>query len=104
MRMEEFLFYKMGRQRNRSESLHDLLIAAKSGLKKTRIMYGASLSWALMEKQLKFAEAAGLIEEVEIPPSYSRKKPTRGWKTTKKGLKYAQNVYDNSKLLEEAKD
>ncbi len=100
----EFLFYKLGRRRDKSESLHDLLVTAKDGLMRTRIMYGANLSWDPMVKLFNFAKAAGLIEEVEISPSYWRKKPFRGWKTTKKGLEYAKNVYDNFELFKEAEE
>ena len=65
--MDEFLFYKVGGRRNRTESLHDLLVVAKNGLKKTRIMHEANLTWYLMIELLKFAEAAELVEEVEVP-------------------------------------
>ena len=102
MTVNEFLFWKADKKRrDKSESLHDVLIAAKDGLNKTRIMYAACLSYKPMLKLLKSAKAARLIEEVEVPPSYWRKKSIRGWKTTEKGLKYAQGVYDNAKLLEE---
>lgn len=103
MTMDEFLFYKTGGRRDRDESLHDLLITAKNGLKKTRILYGANLTWSTMIELLKFAKAEGLIEEVEVPryEQYGIKKPAFVWRTTEKGLKYAQNIYDNSLLLEE---
>jgi len=101
--MEEFLFHKAVRRRERKESLHDLLVTAKNGLKKTRILHGANLTWSTMIELLKSAESTGLIEEVEVPryEQYGIKKPATVWKTTEKGLKYAKNIYDNSKLLEE---
>ena len=98
--MEEFKFYKTGWKRNRTEMMHDLLITAKHGDTPTRLMYGTRLAWKPMHEMLRAAEAAGLIEKAMIPPSYSRKTPSKGWKTTVKGLKYAKSVYDNHKLLE----
>ena len=64
--MDEFLFYKVGRRRSRTESLHDLLVVAKNELKRTKIMHEANLSWRSMTELLKFAEDAGLIEEVAV--------------------------------------
>jgi len=102
--MDEFFFYKTGVTRSRDESLHDLLITAKDGLKRTRIMYGANLSWNPMLKMLKLAEAAGLIEEVEEPRygRYGKRSPAAVWRTTEKGLRHAKIIYDNFKLLQEA--
>ena len=104
--MDEFLFYKVGRRRSRTESLHDLLVVAKNELKRTKIMHEANLSWRSMTELLKFAEDAGLIEEVAVLQyeRYGRKKPAIVWKTTEKGLKYAKNIYDNSKRLQEAEN
>lgn len=97
--MNEFLFHQTGKRRNRNERLYDLLITARNGLIKTRIMYGANLSWETTVKLIKSAEAAGLIEEFEAPHGrrYWKNKPTMIWKTTKKGLKYAESVHDESK-------
>lgn len=105
--MNEFLYYKIVRLRDRNEALHDLLVTAKKGMKKTRVMYGANLSWNLMKKLLLFAEAEGLIKEVEAPKGqryYRKDKPTMIWKTTERGLEYARDVYDGSKQLEEIDD
>jgi len=94
--MDEFLFYKVGRRRSRAECLHDLLVVAKDGLKKTRIASEATLNWYQMIELLTFTE--GLIKEVEEPPYKlyrSIRSPAVVWKTTEKGLKYAKNIYDN---------
>jgi len=96
--MNKFLFYKVGGRRSRTESLHDLLVVAKDGLKKTRITYEATLDWYQMVELLKFAKAEGLIEEVEVPQYElygSKRSPAVIWKTTEKGLSYAKNIYDN---------
>ncbi|GAH13619.1 unnamed protein product, partial [marine sediment metagenome] len=91
-KMDEFLFYKKTRRRDRTEILHDILIVAKKGMLKTRIMYGVNLSWNVMDELLRFAKKAELIEEVEDPKHHWRKKPTMVWKTTDIGLKYAQDI------------
>ncbi len=103
--MDKFLFYKVGGRRSRTESLHDLLVVAKDGLKRTRIASEAILTWYIMIDLLKFAKAEGLIEEVEVPHyelNWSKPSPAMVWKTTEKGLKYAKNIYDNP-AREEAK-
>ena len=46
--MDKFIFYKVGGQMTRTESLHDLLVVAKNGLKKTKITSEAILTWYLM--------------------------------------------------------
>jgi len=101
MTFGEFLFHVTKRRRDKAESLHDILVAAREGLKKTKLMYATNLSWAPMFKLLKLAEARGLIEEVEAPPHqrHWKKGPTLVWKTTPKGLEYAKTVYDNYKMF-----
>ena len=102
MTIEEFLFHKVSGRRSRTECLHDILIVAKGGLKRTVIMEAARLSWIPMNKLLNVAEAAGLIEAVEVVRRGLRGRTgAAGWKTTDKGLKYAKGVYDNWKLLQE---
>ncbi len=102
--MDEFIFYKVGGRRNRTEILHDIFVVAKDGLKKTRIASEATLNWYQMVELLTFAEAEGLIKEVEVPPYElyrSIRSPDVVWKTTEKGLKYAKNIYYNrARILE----
>lgn len=100
--MEEFLFDDLRGRRNRTERLHDMLVVAKKGLKRTRILSGANLSWAPMMDLFKEAQEAGLIEEIPAPSGrrwYRKGQPDTVWKTTEKGLKYVRSVYDASKLL-----
>jgi len=98
--MNEFFFYNTSERRNKTEIMHDMLITAKDGIKRTPLMSRTNMCWKLMHELLKVAQDAGLIEEVEIQPAYWRMKPTRGWKTTEKGLQYARTMYENYKLLE----
>lgn len=99
----KFLFRNNVRLREKTQSMHDFLVVARLGLKKTKIMYAANLSWTSMEKLIVEAEASELIEEIEAPrhQQYWTGKPTMVWKTTQKGLKYAKVIYDNWKQLKE---
>jgi len=51
----------MGKYRDRLGIIADILHAAGSGAKKTRIMGGANLSYRLMEKYLKSTVQAGFL-------------------------------------------
>lgn len=51
----------MVRYRNRLEIIADILNAVGSGAKKTKIMYVANLSYALLEKYLGETVEAGLV-------------------------------------------
>ncbi len=94
-----FFFHRLDRKRDRTERIHDVLIAAKDGEIPSKIMYASSISWAPLQKILKVTEDAKLIVKVDIGDSSWKKRSTLGWKTTEKGLKYARGVYDNSRLL-----
>lgn len=91
--MNDFLFCNTSRRRNRTEMLHDILVVARNGLCKTRIMSGANISYTPVMKLLGYAQGEGFLEEVEILPSYFRKKHI-GFKTTEKGLEFAKDVFD----------
>lgn len=102
MTKDEFLFDMLGRRRDKTEQIHDLLVVAKEGLMKTRLMRYANLNWEPMRKMLVEASAAGLIEEVEMPQyeRYGMKNLAIVWKTTEKGLKYVKALHDAFKILQ----
>jgi len=64
---------------------------------KTRIMYGASLSFSQLGDYLSFLLDANLLRTVE-----TTKKPI--YKTTKKGLRYLQGYLKIGELLKKEKE
>jgi len=51
------------KKRNRLEIAADMLEAAKNGARKTRIMYGANLSYELLESYLPTLIEEGLLQD-----------------------------------------
>jgi len=101
--MDEFLFYEQGRRRDQDQIMHDILTVAKKGRKKSKIMVSSNIAWKILQKMFSTAIRAELIEEVEKPGFKRRwnRKPILVWKSTEKGLKYAQIIYDSYKPKEE---
>ena len=93
--MSEVLpFSETRKRRNSTESLHDLLIAAKNGNKtKTRLMNMGFFSWIRVDELLKVAEGSGLIMRTG-----------KVWKTTEKGLEHAKAIYDLSRRLSQLQE
>jgi len=52
----------LGKNRDRLTIVAAILEAANSGLTKTRIMYGANLSFSMLEKYLQVVAKAGFLE------------------------------------------
>lgn len=75
----------MKNRRSKLEIYLDILNVIKEGnTKPTRIMYGANLSWKLLQGVLGSLVSQGLIDEVDL--SRSRDKRTnRVYQVTKKG-------------------
>jgi len=88
---KDFLCGPHGR-RGRSSIIADILDVAKRGAIKTRIMYGASLSFAQLNEYLSFLLDMNLLEVVESPNRTL-------YKTTKKGLRYLQGYMEIEELL-----
>jgi len=80
-------------RRGRLSIIADMLDVARRGAIKTRIMYGASLSFVQLNEYLSFLLDANLLETVE-----NAKKPI--YKTTNKGLRYLQSYMEIGELLE----
>jgi len=85
------------RRRSKLEIYLDVLGVIKSGTKKpTRIMYGANLSWKLLQQILKSMVAQDLIAEIDA--SNSRDKRTNTYyELTQKGenvIKYFSHAQD----------
>jgi len=84
-------------RRGRLSIIADILDVAKRGVIKTRIMYGASLSFSQLGDYLSFLLDVNLLRVVENPsrPLY---------KTTKKGLRYLQCYMEIGELLKKEEE
>jgi predicted transcriptional regulator len=83
-------------RRSRLSIIADVLDVARGGVPKTKIMYGASLSFAQLKEYLPFLLDANLLEAVENPKK-------RSYKTTNKGLQYLQCYMEIGELLKKEK-
>jgi predicted transcriptional regulator len=79
-------------RRGRLSIIADILDVAKRGALKTRIMYGASMSFAQLNEYLSFLLDANLLKVVDNPNKSL-------YKTTKKGLQYLQSYMEIGELL-----
>jgi predicted transcriptional regulator len=84
-------------RRGRLSIIADILDVAKRGAVKTRIMYGASLSFAQLKEYLSFLLDANLLKVVDNPNRSL-------YKTTNKGLQYLQCYMEIGELLKEEKE
>jgi len=84
------------RRRGRLSIIAEVLDVARRGAIKTRIMYGASLSFAQLSEYLSFLLDANLLEVVE-----TAKKTI--YKTTSKGLLYLQSYMEIEEMLKKEK-
>ena len=75
----------MRNRRSKLEIYLDVLKVIKEGTKKpTRIMYGANLSWKLLQGILGSMVSQGLIEEIDASNSRD-KRTTKVYEVTSKG-------------------
>jgi len=79
-------------RRGRLSIIANILDVAKTGAIKTRIMYGASLSFSQLGDYLSLLLDANLLKTVE-----TANKPI--YRTTKKGLQYLQCYMEIGELL-----
>ncbi len=79
-------------RRGRLSIIADILDVAKRGALKTRIMYGASLSFSQLSDYLPFLLDSNLLKVVDNPNKSL-------YKTTNKGLKYLQYYMEIGELL-----
>jgi predicted transcriptional regulator len=85
------------RRRSRLSIIAEVLDLARRGAIKTRIMYGASLSFVQLEDYLSFLLDVNLLKAVE-----TAKKTI--YKTTNKGLRYLQSYMEIEELLKKEKE
>jgi len=94
-------FLAMGGRRNRIQMMHDLLVCAKNGTKKSNIMAPTQIGYKSLMHLLKVAKQSELIEECEIEGKkrFYRGKPIMVWQTTDKGLEWARRVWEDYALV-----
>lgn len=84
------------KNRNRIEIGASILQVASEGARKTRIMYGANLSYRQLKRYLQLLTTRGLL---------AGNGPNAGYKTTHRGITYLRQYtdYETSKTLSERK-
>lgn len=90
----------MKNRRSKLELYLDVLSVIKSGtIKPTRIMYGANLSWKLLQGILNSLVTQDLIEETDLSASRD-KRTNRVYNVTKKGDIVIRYFDQAKKLIE----
>ena len=84
-------------RRGRLSIIADVLDVARGGVLKTKIMYGASLSFSQLGDYLFFLLDVNLLRVVENPNKSL-------YKTTKKGLRYLQCYMEIGELLKKEEE
>ena len=75
--------HRTKKNRGKVEIIGAVMLLAADGIKKTRIMYGANLSYEQLGAYLELLKNAGLIEEVEDPEGTIYRTTARGRQFTK---------------------
>jgi predicted transcriptional regulator len=81
---------KAMKYRTRSEIIAQVLRTANSGATKTRIMYGAYLSYAQLKEYLEFLESKALI---------MREQGTELYRLTAKGLEFLEKFEEMNDII-----
>ena len=74
----------MNNRRSNIEVIADMLRLGEAG--KTEIMYSANMSWAQLQKYLKFLLQLGLIDKVTVG------NPVVTYRVTRKGLRLLKSI------------
>ena len=87
---------KMDRRRSNIEVIADILRLGEAG--KTEIMYSANMSFAQLQKYLKFMLELNLIDKVTVG------NPMVTYRVTKKGLRLLRSIDNILEILELRKE
>ncbi len=82
----------MNSRRSNIEVIADMLRLGEAG--KTEIMYSANMSWAQLQKYLKFMLQLGLIDKVTVG------NPVVTYRITRKGLRLLKSIDSVLETLE----
>ncbi len=84
---------KINQRRSNIEIIADMLKVGENGAGKTRIMYGANLSYSQIQKYLGFLVSEGFIDKMEVG------NPAVTYKVTDSGLKLLNTINSIVEML-----
>jgi predicted transcriptional regulator len=84
---------KVNQRRSNIEIIADMLKVGENGAGKTKIMYGANLSYSQIQKYLGFLMSEGFIDKIEVG------NPSVTYKVTDSGLKLLDTINSIIKML-----
>ena len=84
---------KVNQRRSNIEIIADMLKIGENGVGKTRIMYGANLSYSQIQKYLGFLVGQGFIDKMEVG------NPAVTYKVTENGLKLLNSINSIREML-----
>ena len=84
---------KVNQRRSNIEIIADMLKVGENGAGKTRIMYGANLSYSQIQKYLGFLVSQGFIDKIEVG------NPAVTYKVTDSGLKLLDTINSIIEML-----
>jgi len=84
---------KVNQRRSNIEIIADMLKVGENGAGKTRIMYGANLSYSQIQKYLGFLVSQGFIDKIEVG------NPAVTYKVTDSGLKLLNTINSIKEML-----
>jgi predicted transcriptional regulator len=76
----------MNRRRSNIQIIRDMLRVGENGAGKTEIMYSANMSYAQIQKYLRFLIVHGFIDKVEVG------NPVVNYRITEKGLSLVKSI------------
>lgn len=84
---------KVSQRRSNIEIIADMLKVGENGAGKTKIMYGANLSYSQIQKYLGFLVSQGFIDKMEVG------NPAVTYKVTDNGLKLLNTINSIIEML-----
>lgn len=84
---------RINRRRSNIEIIADMLKVGENGAGKTRIMYGANMSYSQIQKYLGFLLSEGFIDKPEVG------NPSVTYHVTDKGLKLLSSIKSVIEML-----
>ena len=84
---------KVNQRRSNIEIIADMLKVGENGAGKTKIMYGANLSYTQIQKYLGFLVGQGFIDKIEVG------NPAVTYKVTDSGVKLLDTINSIKEML-----